>query len=111
MGMGALSQEHGDRSQGTISSPWEHGDSSVRMRVWDESMWMITWEWDFFLIFCFQTILKFFDQIISFLTLIWMHGDGRCGDGSFFLVFCFQTITHFFVDHMISFLKYGEGRI
>ncbi len=96
MGMGALSLEHGDRSQGTISWGWEHGDGSMGMRVWDESMGMITWEWDFFLIFCFQTILKFFDQIISFLTLKWMHGDGRCGDGSLFLVFCFQTIAHIF---------------
>ena len=59
----------------------------------------------------FSNNFEFFDQMISFLTLIWMHGDGRCGDGSLFLVFCFQTITHFFVDHMISFLKYGEGRI
>ena len=40
MGMGALSPEHGDRSQGTISSPWEHGDGSMGMRVWDDNMGM-----------------------------------------------------------------------
>ena len=112
MGMGALSPEYGDRSQGTISYPWEHKDVSVGMRVWDESVWTITHEnVNFFLVFCFQTVLNFFYQMISFLTLKWMHGDGTCGDGSLFLVFCFQMIAHFFVDHMTSFLKYGEGRI
>ncbi len=38
MGMGALSPECGKGSEGTISSPWEHGDGSMGMRVWDESM-------------------------------------------------------------------------
>ncbi len=59
MGMGALSPEHGDRSQGTISWGLEHGDGSVGMRVWDMSMWTITWEWEFFLVFYLQTILNF----------------------------------------------------
>ena len=54
---------------------------------------MTVWGQEFFLSFCFQTILNvFFDKMISFLTLSWMHRDGKCGDGSLFLVFCFHTI-------------------
>ncbi len=93
MGMRALSPKRGNRREWTISWGLEHEDDSMEMRVWDESMGTITCKWDFFLIFCFQTILNFFDQMISFLTLIWIHGDGRCGDGSLCLVF--QTIMHF----------------
>ena len=48
MGMGALSPEHGDRNQGTISSPWEHGDGSMGMRVWDESMERTTCKWELY---------------------------------------------------------------
>ena len=48
MGMGALSPECGKGSEGMISSPWEHGDGSMGMRVWDESVWAITWEWELF---------------------------------------------------------------
>ena len=59
MGMGALSLEHVDRSEGMISLGWEHGDGSVRMRVWDESVETITCKWELFLVFCFQTILIF----------------------------------------------------
>ena len=64
---------------------------------------------NFFLVFCFQTVLNFFYQMISFLTLKWMHGDGTCGDGSLFLVFCFQMIAHFFVDHMTLFAQVWGG--
>ena len=60
MGMGALSPEHGDRSQGTISSPWEHGNGSMGMRVWDESVWTITWEWEFFSGILFSNNFEFF---------------------------------------------------
>ena len=38
MEMGALSPECGEGSEGTIFPPWEHGDGSVGMRVWDESV-------------------------------------------------------------------------
>ena len=60
MGMGALSPEHGDRSQGTISYPWEHRDVSVGMRVWDESVWTITWEWECFSGILFSNNIEFF---------------------------------------------------
>ncbi len=60
MGMGALSPEHGDRSPCMILSPWEHGDGSAGMRVWDISMWAITWEWEFFSGILFSNNFEFF---------------------------------------------------
>ncbi len=110
MGMGALSPEHVDGSEGTISWRWEHGDGSMGMRVWDESVWMITWEWEFFLVFCFQTILNFLsNDFISHIDMdAWrweMWGREFIPDS------VFRLLHISFVDHMISFLKYGEERI
>ncbi len=51
----------------------------MAMRVWDEIVGTITWEWEFFSGILFSNNFEFFYQMISFLTLIWMHGDGRCG--------------------------------
>jgi hypothetical protein len=58
---------------------------------------MITGEREIFSAILFSDYLeRFFDQIISILTLAWNNGDGKHGDGDLFLVFCFQTIMKYF---------------
>ncbi len=60
MGMGALSPEHVDGSEGTISWRWEHGEGSMGMRVWDESVETIACKWENFSGILFSNNFEFF---------------------------------------------------
>ena len=72
---------------------------------------MITWEWEFFFCILFSNNFEFFlsNDFISHIdmdTWRWEMWGWELISGILFSDDC-----AFFVDHMMSFLKYGEERI
>ena len=69
-----------------------------------------TWGWELFLVICFQLMLIFLStDVISHIDIDSWRWE--MWGWEFISGILFSDNYSFFVDHMISFLKYGEGRI
>ncbi len=93
MGTGAWGWECGNGNKGKISWGREHGDDSMGMGAWDESIRTTAWGWELFSVILFSDYFEcFLKQMISFITLAWKNGDGKHGDGNYFWYSVFRQL-------------------